>query len=208
MVYCHVHEVHFTLYPPGYTPYGRKPVASVAPDGGTIRRAADEDPWVARDDGPDPGVASSFSGTLFEAALDAAAGAAWERAEEHLHQGLGGSERYWSTQIRQLSRCTRAVGVAEDLEDVVREQIAEALGLDLLLLREQCASVLRRPGYRSRGRAVCGVLEAVAPGRCMVERLMLAGHLAGLWGRPLRWDPQAGALREAPFRIPPSPGGR
>lgn len=178
---CRTHEMGFTLYPPGHVPYGRVSVAPVAPDGRAII------------DGPSG--AEALEGTVFAAALDASKGAAWDRDQP------GGSGRWWQTQRQRVALALRVCGVAPELGQTEREVVAAALGVELLLLREQAQRVAATPGYRSRGQGVCAVLERLtAGGPCVLWRLMASGHLAGLWGPPLWWDPQAGRLRSWSFR--------
>jgi len=183
VVQCHTHGKAFTLYPPGHVPYGRKPIAPVAPDGS----------WPGRCE------AEVFEGTVFEAAVDAAGGRAWPRFDEEW--GRGGAERYWSTQCRWLQRSTWLLGLSEGLQAKESEEAAEVLGVERMLLHELSGEISKRPGYRSRGDAVCGVLGALSDGACVLDRLLYGGHLAGLWGKPFRWDPMAAVLRSMPFRI-------
>jgi hypothetical protein len=172
---CGTHEVGFTLYPPGHVPYGRVSLAPVAPDGRTII------------DGPRG--AQAFEGTVFAAALDASKGMAWDRERE------GGSDRWWGTQGQRVALALGICGVAPELGEAEREAVAAVLGVELLHLREQAQKVVAAPGYRRRGEGVCAVLERLTEGPCVLSRLMASGHLAGFWGPPLRWDPQAARLR-------------
>jgi len=77
------------------------------------------------------------------------------------------------------------------------------LNVALLLILEKRSRIKARPGYRSCGDAVVSVLKAMVRvrGSPVVERLLLAGHIAGLWGVPLWWDADSGIIREVPFRL-------
>jgi hypothetical protein len=185
---CRTHEQAFTLYPPGYAPYGRKPVATVAPDGGPLRAPAKQK------------KAERFRGTLFDAALDAAAGDAWTR--EH----RGATDRWWHTQLRQIETARALLGLAPAADSGLRHEVAEALGIRTLLIEEQ-ASMLRAEavGYRERGAAISAVLSDLSPARFLADRLLEAGHLTGCWGAPYRWLPEVGALRRCPFRATGAP---
>ncbi|MCK4659055.1 MAG: hypothetical protein KAV82_05985 [Phycisphaerae bacterium] len=193
---CHRHNRAFTLYPPGHRPYGRKALAQVEPGGRWPVKEGDEQEGGGKH--VDSG-ARVFEGTLFDAALDAANGTAWSRFEDEY--GGRGVEPYWSTQLRHIEQSTRLLGVSANLDATLRNSVAEVLGVERMLLEELSAEVSTRPGYRSRGRAVGRVLESLPPGRYVMDRLLFAGHLVGLWGRPLQWDVGAGILRDAPFRI-------
>jgi hypothetical protein len=179
---CWTHSYGFTLYPPGFVPYSRLAVAPVALDG-TEAVAGVE----------------AFAGTLLDATLDAAKeaakDAAWARACK------GGSSTWWSTQGRHIWLAVRLCGVAPDLKAAARQAQAAALWVEMLLLLLQGAqSIGSAPGYRSRGRAAVAVLERVAAGPCVLQRVLAAGHLAGLWGAPWRWDEAGHRLRPWAFR--------
>lgn len=176
------HGMGFTLYPPGHVPYGRVRVAPVAPDG----RAIEEGPRGAE----------AFEGTIFEAALCASRGKAWDR------ESAGGSERWWGTQWRRLAVALRICGLVPGLSEAEREVMAAAAGVALLLLREQARAVAAGPGYRRRGQAVEAVLGRLAGPPCTLSRLMAAGHRAGLWGSPLWWDGSCARLRSWSFPGP------
>jgi hypothetical protein len=190
VLYCKVHERGFTLYPLGHVPYGRQRVAPVDLEG----RATGV-----------PGRPLHWRWTLFDAALDAADGDPWDRAS------AGGSRWWWSTQGRLLSRCLDLVGVAPGQELDQRHGLAEILGVDTLVLLEGVAAIWAQPGYRSRGRAVVNVLEAI-PRHSILDRVLRAGHLAGCWGPPLRWESELGVLRPLEFSSsgtdPPPRAGR
>ncbi len=184
---CETHGVGFTLYPPGHVPYGRTAVVSVAPEGGAIL------------DGPVG--AEAFEGTVFAAALSAAQGEPWDRERP------GGSARWWELQWRRLVMALRICGLSPGIEEAERESVSAALGVQLLLLREQARRIAAAPGYRRRGQAVRAVLESLTRGSCVLSRLMASGHLAGLWGAPLWWEAQTGRLRSWSFRgVQPTPG--
>ena len=174
---CRTHEHGFTLYPPGYVPYARVAVAPVALDGTAAGLGVE-----------------AFAGTLLHATLDAAKGVAWDR------ECAGGSSTWWSTQGRYVAAAIRLCGVTPDLDAAARQAQAAALWVEMLLLLQGVQSIAEAPGYRSRGRAAVAVLERLAAGRCVLRRVLAAGHLAGLWGAPWRWDERARRLRPWAFR--------
>ena len=155
---CHVHGLSFTIYPPGFVPYARRPLL----DASLVVSSATEAP--------------SFASVAGEAAI----GVAWCRAS------AGGSPRWWPTQTRLLRRLGWAVGA---FAGTARDMVAVAVGLPLRLL----AAVTDAVGFRARGRALTDVLEALGGD---LDRLLLAGALAGCWGTPWRWQ-------SAPARLVP-----
>lgn len=174
---CLGHGGAFTLYPPGHVPYGRRAVAAV-----TLTGAEPDSPQV------------QGAETLLDAARDASQGKAWHR------QCPGGSDTWWSTQGRQLATAVRLFGVAPDLDLAARLAVAAALQQDVLSLLDASKTIVGSPGYRSRGAAVVGVHKRLPRGPCLLQCLVAAGHLAGLWGPPWRWDGQIRQLRRWAFR--------
>jgi len=79
--------------------------------------------------------------------------------------------------------------------------VAELLDLDGLEHGRARARYRGARGPRERGAAVLSVLVALAPAR--VERLLVAGHRALLWGRPWRIDPATGRRRPLSASRPP-----
>ena len=162
---CVCHQVSFTLYPPGQVPYGRTAITPVDPAG---RPVSDES-----------GEGRSLWGTLWEAARDAQDGQRWPE------QGAEAGCR--RTQGRRLDVAESVLGLRGCLQSL--QQHAYELGVPTLIVHEAAA----RPGaaastWRQRGQRVMRVLVAVLrtgrPGG-----LLQAGHAAGLWGAPRRWDP-------------------
>lgn len=166
---CRQHRVTFTVYPPGHVPYGRAAVVPRDSAGREVRTAEGSRAW---------------SGTVFEAARDAAAAVRWP-----VHRGAPADRR---TQGRWLDRAGTLLGLDLGLGERTRERIASALDVPLLRLRDRPATSWRSGGsWTDRGRAVGAVLEQVRE----PTQLLLAGHVAGLWGRPSRWDPGGRTLR-------------
>jgi hypothetical protein len=187
---CRAHRRAFTLYPPAYAPYARVAIAPAAPDAGVPAEQ-----YAPRTD--------AFHGTLFAAAIDAAKGLAWPR--EH----VGGDQRWWHTQQRQLDMALDVLGLQPGANENLRHSIAETLAIDALTLVE-LSIALQGPtiGYRARGRAVTAVLDRLAPASLLADRLLEAGHLAGRWGAPHRFVPGSSVLLRCPFRTAGMPRAR
>lgn len=188
---CGPHDRSFTLYPPGHVPYGRIAIAPVSVDGALVKDAPSEE----RPAGEGPVALPSFSGTVFGAAIDAAAGLAWPRQHP-------ARPAHWRTQGRRLVRGARLIGIAPttaDNEGRHREQMARHLGVPTLVLIEQARQWTRARGYRERGAAIASVLAEMEASRRVSDRLMCAGTLGGLWGQPSRWSPGTRVLHRLPF---------
>lgn len=143
-----------------------------------------------------PSRTKRFGGGVFhEAALDSAQGHWWPV------EGVGAETTpgLFATQRRHVARSGLLLGLATE------ERTAELLGsiLDVgSLLLFQARAQYRQGGLRGRGRGVIRVLLALEPRRD--DRLLAAGHVAGLWGRPWRIDPQTGRRQGLPWRDPPT----
>lgn len=161
---CAAHRRCFTLYPPGWVPYVRRPVCDVSPAG-----------YAARSD--------SAEGTIFAAAEDAAAGVLWPRSGAAVDQAVQ------RTQGRHLERTSVLLGVSGGLDERVREAMSAVLSVPLLTLLEARRSYAEAGTWRARGQCLVDVLGVIGA-RCQRPELWSeAGHTAGLWGRPSRWDP-------------------
>lgn len=104
-----------------------------------------------------------------------------------------------ATQRRHVKRSGLLLGLSTE------ERTAERLGaiLDVGgLVLQQARAEYRQGGLRGRGRGVVRVLLALEPSRD--DRLLAAGHVVGLWGRPWRIDPQTGRRQGLPWRDPPT----
>jgi hypothetical protein len=188
---CGLHGRAFTLYPPGHVPYGRIAVAPMSTGGALIKEAppAEDTPEEA------PVPLLDWPGTVFGAAIDAAAGRPWPRQHP-------AGPAHWRTQGRRLVRGARLIGIgptAADDELDPREPMARRLGVPTLVLVEQARRWKEAHGYRERGAAIARVLAEMEVSRSVSDRLMCAGALAGLWGQPSCWDPVGRVVRCQPF---------
>ncbi len=171
---CDIHEVGFTLYPPGWGPYRRQPLTGVDHEGAVI----------TGDDGQ-----IDLQGTVFEAATDAADGTAWER------ECTVDDEPWWGTQWWHLVFGMLLLGVHSGLDDRIRERVAVVLDVPLVALSDARSRGAQR-GYRAKGGAIMDILSRLpCDARRTDHRLVRAGAVVGLWGRPLWWDERAGTLR-------------
>ena len=171
---CRTHARSFTVYPPGHVPYGRVAVVPLDLAGREIRTE-----WG----GP------SFGDTLLEAAADAAAGRRWPRSGA----AEPGTRR---TQGRRLERASSLLGLDLATPERTRERLAATLSVPLLTLREAARQSWHAGGsWTERGLQLERVLLEVRE----PVRLLLAGEVAGLWGRPSRWDPGGHGTLRPPF---------
>ena len=166
VVRCEKHKVGFTLYPPGYYPYSRHTLAPVDAEGNQLT-SSDND-------------ISLFIGTLFEAATDAADAILWPRESEE-----GSFDPRLSTQVRHLQRATVILAIAPDIEQYVREETAQLLGIPGQLLSDISNQINQTTcSYQCHGKEICNILQSI-PAETLFEHLAEAGAGAGLWPSPL-----------------------
>jgi hypothetical protein len=165
---CATHERSFTLYPPGWAPYGRRAVCHVTPSGSSVR-------------------SDNHASTLFGAVEDAAVGVLWRRA------GAAPHEAVQRTQGRHIELVRALLGVGTSVAAKVREAIATTLGVPLLALCEASRAYEAARTWRARAQALMDVLRLVGARRELAELWFRVGHLAELWSLPSRWDPGGSA---------------
>lgn len=186
VVRCAAHPDHaFTLYPPGHFPYGRKAVARCSVSGPLLLDAETREPV--------------WGGTISEAAQQAASEARWP---PHSATTAPGVRR---TQGRHLDLVGLLLGVHPEFDDGERERIATRLRVPTLTLRT--AASLWTTSWTLRGAAIALVLAAVPVDGSLLDRLLSAGYVAGLWARPRRWEPPRRwvlARSDEPERLPPT----
>ena len=178
VVGCRTHGGgRYTLYPPGHYPYGR---AAVTPYSATGKLLLDDESGQPQ-----------WQATLFAAALDAEQGRRWP---SELRWWDEVDERRGRTQGRQLEMAGRLTGVAPQLDERAREQIATRLSVATMTVRDGAARWAR--SWQSRGAAILAVLLALPCSATLGDRMGAAGAVSDLWGPPrprlvARWE-QAG----------------
>jgi hypothetical protein len=202
---CMTHNRYrFTAYPPGYLPYVRRRISPVAADGSLVQSMEkSRRRWSNQ----------NLSATVFEAAVDASNGKNWRRDPQELVSGTvsdstegvssgekGQGVKWWSLQVRWLSWLSMLMGVADDMHESVRWQLACLLDVSLVTLRDAAQTIANNPGYRQRGKMVLWVHQQMRRGPDYLFRLLAAGHAAGLWGQPFYWSPKRHQLYVVPFR--------
>lgn len=169
VVRCAEHKIGFTLYPPGYYPYSRHTLTPVDSEGNRLTRSDDD--------------ISLFAGTLFEAATDAATSTPWPSESEE-----NSLVPRFPTQVRHLQRAVTLLGIAPDIEQYLREEIAQLLRIPGQLLNDITSQInLPTCGYQCRGMAICNVLQHI-PAETMLERLAEAGACVDFWPAPFFLD--------------------
>ena len=181
-------------------------MAPVSEDGVLLRRVADED---EAEPAPQP---LAWEQTLFVAALEASRGQAWVREAwpwTREAESVPNAEALWATQLRWMRRCEALLGLAPEMTPSTREQLAWQLGVPCLVLIAASQSLAGFRGYRARGQVVVRIMRQLPVRPRLVDDLVAAGYVAGLWGRPSRWDPggAGGGVLRPLFRDAGTPDG-
>lgn len=162
---CHPHG-RYTLYPPGHIPYGRQQVVPCSPSGPLLG-----DP----DSGQPP-----WQETVFGAALDVDDGQRWPA-----HSPADDARRR-RTQGCRLRLTGTLLGVHPDLDSRTREWVGTRLRVPTMTLRTAAGSW--DTSWKTRGSAIRTVLQSLPINGSLLDRLLAAGAVTGLWPSPQRWD--------------------
>lgn len=201
---CATHGIHFTLYPSGHVPYGRESVAPVSLDGQALATAVPGNTGSAVNAAAVSAAAPAaepcalWRQTRFAAVLDAALGKAWPR------DGPGSN---WTTQLRRLDELAALLGLEPVPSATLGEKLARLLDVSRLGLIDDAGRLARAEGFERRGVILVTALERASTGRCLLERVLACGALAGLW-RPVRlWRATPGGPQCTAFPGRGTPSG-
>lgn len=130
-----------------------------------------------------PSLLLAWCRTIFAAVLDAAMGIGWNR------ESPADDPRRRRTQRRYLALCAMLLGLCPQIDDEVSQRIASLLEIAWLSLSDRRAVYQSAVTYMEQGAVIKEVLELIPLDRSLSHRLLRAGFIAGLWGRPERFDP-------------------
>jgi hypothetical protein len=170
-MHCHTHRRSFTIYPPGYVPYGRRPLLLVDHTGGEVIPEDSQSP---------------LQDTLFNAALDASIEHLWPEEVQlgPLPEG-GVAEQSRRTQRRHVGGALRLLGlnIFATLGD--REGVARHLKIGVTRLEAGAKKVRDGPSLIVQGMEAVRVLEQLLVIRLMMTGLLTLGTNQGYWGPAL-----------------------
>ena len=188
VVECRTHALRFTLYPPGHVPYGRHPLntdITITGENITFEVA-----------GPSPAdvLPAVYQNSFFEAALAANSQKIW------LEESMWGSlEPRFITQLRQLDRALRLLGLHSELTPRQIEEITEILDLSGQRVADGRSRLGYQPTVKYQGQVICQLLKAIPYTQSLFERLAHAGSTAKLWPIPHFWNGITGRLKNRSF---------
>lgn len=176
MARCRTHGIAFTLYPPGWLPFGRRIVLAVAPSGLII-------------DDPGPGL-DAWSETCFGATVEASqclvwpassGGArAWQMRHGHAPYGVR------RTQLRHIAGANTLFGLSSALTSE-RPTVVAATGLNMSDIVQAAGRVRDGPLLVTEGMKGADILRALGPpNRRLLPGFVRLGIDREYWGRHLR----------------------
>jgi len=148
----------------------------MSPTGEIVCMGADDD------HGSGPAV-PAYEGTIHAGAIDASRGERWPRdspAEDSSRR---------RTQDRHIAQSATLLGLGNELEEKVVQDIAECLYVPYLALSDLRKSYSTALTYREKGAAIVSGLALIPVDRTLGDRFVQSGFIGGLWGHPERWDP-------------------
>ena len=170
VVRCRTHNKSFTLYPPGYVPYGRKPVGNLAEDGNPIVGLTG---------------AERFSGTIFDAALDADKQLFWPFDDGNFHV-----KQSVMTQANHLNLSKELLGIQQGLSDEQRFTISHIIMVSLTYLLDAANRTKGKVDFQTQGKVIREILEKIPPFySSSFERIVAVGTYLGRWAHLHVWDP-------------------
>jgi len=127
----------------------------------------------------------AWRATVFGAAVDAAdkGVAPWPRELSSERTQLT-----WEVQQARLARGARILGIAPAPSPRQGEQIANVLSIPRLAMRDAERAWKRAVGYRERGPVLASLLARLPRARRVLDCILGAGALAGVWGPVTRWQ--------------------
>ncbi len=168
---CYTHGRSFTLYPLGHVPYGRTAVAPVSPDGELLTSRGESQPsrlaWTSTVVAP-----------------------AFESVDRPIKRPPVADSPSWhfTEPADRLPPAAAVLGLGLPLPERVAEALAREIDLPRLTLLDATRRYGRARGPAQRAGVLRGVFEQLRPDRCLLDRLLAAGALAGRWGTALHWD--------------------
>lgn len=181
VVRCTQHKVGFTIYPFGFSPYGRSSIAPVAPEGSLSI---------------DGNGSDRFAGTYFDAALDASKSFPWR----HSYQEEQSSTASFVTQTRHLKRICAWLGIDPESDQQQREATIRLLDVPGQLLHDSTRIIKEHFGYQNRGVAICHIFDIITARSSLFERLAALGAKIGLWPSLEIWDSSNHCFRPSLFQ--------
>jgi hypothetical protein len=175
LFHCTNHEVHFTVYPPGWIPHKRAPLVFLAPDGSAI---------LCDDAASNKNSYSVWSFSLFKGVIAAGMGVLWPEEKQLGVEAVVTAEfsGVTKTQKRMLKLFMKIFGVARLSHRKLRERVSSLLNLPIVLFENSRKKMNGRsrdpPLWRIRGESGKGILESIAASERNFHKVLILMNLA------------------------------
>jgi hypothetical protein len=157
--------VAFTIYPPGYTPYGRQPILPLAPDGTPLQSSDTND---------------KFDSSLIQASVDAANNKLWSS------EATDGHTQYrYTSQRRYLNQAASLLGISPSTTDETRNFLASILEVPGQVLHDYSFAIEKDSGSVNLGTSILQVLDTIPSTKDLYLKLTIAGAYVSLWPYPV-----------------------
>jgi hypothetical protein len=169
-MHCEAHDISFTVYPPGWTPYARSRLLLVDHNGHILKPEASVSCWID---------------TVFEAVVDASNKHLWPEEVELGPQEDRVTGQSRRTQRRHVAGVMHLFGfnIAATLRE--REVIAGHIRIGVTKLEEGAKKIREGPTFVVQGLEAVRVLEQLSVIRLMMTGLLTLGTSQGYWGPAL-----------------------
>ena len=138
-----------------------------------------------------------FSGTYFDAGLDASEGKTWtQRYDDYEIQ-----EWVFITQSRRLKSISFLLGIQPDLNERERETLSQILGVPGQVIVDNANRIKGQSGCLILGQAIRDILDAIPQCSSLFENLAIAGSMVSLWSPPTLFNEKEKKLRFPSFRF-------
>lgn len=197
---CSGHGVFFTVYPLGWSQYGRRPIVELAPDGSDfdieVELVSDLDVTcdvgaVAIVDSEDANDLSlgNWQETAFGAAIDASMGQMWPLTA-HEVLSVKGPIPYgvFITQQRHIAGVLAIFRLDTKSDDKAREVIASKLPVGFSALKNSADRIRAGPPqdrWRREGIECTTTTQNLTPSRNSLKHLLELGAAVNFWGSPM-----------------------
>lgn len=155
--FCKFHSVSFTVYPPGWVPFGRRPWLALAEDGTET---------------------CYWEKTYFIGILHMCGGDRWPE-ESSTSPGVR------RTQGRHINALSELFSLhAADQE--IQHQTAECLGVEVMKIQDFAHRIREGPSLTLKAMGVRAILECFKPRlKATINSILQLGHKRSFWGPPL-----------------------
>jgi hypothetical protein len=159
VVYCKVHKVHFTIYPPGYYPHGRTKLF----------------PYGTSEEHQESTKEQTSGSTLFDSAMNSA----WRKKYEYT------GDTSWSTHRRRLKKSGKLLGLMGS--ESLGERISALLSIPLHVYKNQKKNFAKGT-VSSEKKAVKTLIKAIPLAKNLWRLMHQAALLTGFAGHSWYWS--------------------